>query len=214
MQKNVTLLILTLLSFAATAEAQSFFGGGLSFGTTIGDGFNGQNGSIGAFGEGTFSKKYGVRFDATGLATIEHAPKDGTTGGIDYRLRPEIRAFAPLPGKIQPFVGGGVQFSHFSTDQYGKSGLNYTGSVGVEIYGAHTARFQRLFTDRTKLNGNRLEGFRYGYDLTKQFSGKDWGVRFSAEYNRFKYIQPVGFVNQGSYTGQSLAFRFGVVKTH
>lgn len=206
------LLVVALLTVAATANAQTFYGGGLSFGSTVGDGFNGQNGSIGAFGEGTFSKKLGLRFDANGIATIDHAPKDGTTGGVDYRLRPEIRAFAPLPGRIAPFVGGGVQFAHFSSDQYSKSGLNYTASAGVEIYGAHTARFQRLFTDRTKLNGNRLEGFRYGYDLSHKFSGKDWGIRFSAEYNRFKYIQPIGFINAGSYDGQSLAFRLGVAK--
>lgn len=41
--------------------------------------------------------------------------------------------------------------------------------------------------------------------------GSTWAIRFSAEYNRFNYVQPFG-VFKGGYDGQSLAFRLGVVK--
>ncbi len=205
--------VLLLLLAAVTVRAQSFLGGGLSFGSIVGDGYNGQDKSIGGFGEATLSRKFGIRFDATGLATLEFAPKDTTTSWFDLRLRPEIRAFAPLPGQIAPFVGAGVQYSYFNSDQYGKSGLNYVGTVGAEIYRAHTASVSRLFTDRTNFNENRLEGWRYGYDLTKRFSGSPWAIRFSGEYNRFRYVQPFG-LNQGSYAGQSLAFRLGIAKAY
>ncbi len=214
------LFLSLILSLSASAvNAQTFYGGGLSFGSIVGDGYNGQDKQVGGFGEAVYSKKLGLRFDAAGLATLEYAPKDPYSGGVDFRARPELRVFAPIP-KIAPFVGAGVQYSFFSAGDngpflgYHKSGLNYTGSVGIEIYGSHTVRSQRLFTDRTNLNANKLEGFRYGYDMTKRFSKSDWGIRFCAEYNRFKYIQPINFVNAGSYTGQSLAFRLGVVRIH
>jgi hypothetical protein len=210
------LLIIAFVCLAVGAQAQSFIGGGLAFGSTVGDGFNGQDKSIGGFGEGTLSVKpeklAGIRFDFNGLATLEHGPKQGTTSAFDLRLRPELRAFAPIPGPVKPFAGGGVQYSYFDSDQYNKSGLNYIGTAGVEIAGTHTARFSRLFTDRTNLNANRLEGFRYGYVLLQRFNGSSLAIRFSAEYNRFKYVQPVGPLTGRGFDGQSLAFRIGVVK--
>lgn len=205
------LLILVFVCLPIAASAQSFIGGGLSFGSIVGEGFNGQDKAIGGFGEGTYSRKVGVRFDFNGLATLEYAPKDTTTSGFDVRLRPDLRAFAPIPGPLKPFAGGGVQYNYFHSDQYGKSGINYVATAGAEIYGTHTARFSRLFTDRTNFNENRLEGFRYGYDLTRRFQGSDWAIRFSAEYNQFKFVQPFGQF-KGGYDGQSLAFRLGIVK--
>lgn len=211
--KYFLLVGLTLLTLAVAAQAQNLYGGGLSFGAIVGNGFNGQNNSIGGFGEGTYSRKFGIRFDATGLVTLEHSPKDGTTGGIDVRVRPELRAFAPKLGPVQAFAGGGVQYSYFNSDQYGKSGLNVLGTIGAEIYGKHTVRGSRLFTDRTNFNENRLEGVRYGYDLTQRLPESTWAIRFSAEYNRFQYVQPFGQF-MGGYDGQSLTFRLGLVKTH
>jgi hypothetical protein len=207
-----TIFAILLLMIPVSADAQSFVGGGLSIGSVIGDDYSGYDKQIGGFGEGNLSKKLaGVRFDAYGLTTLEYAPKDGTTGGVNLKLRPEIRAFAPIPWAVKPFAGAGFQYAYFNSDQYGKSGLNYIATAGAEISGAHTARFSRLFTDRTNFNDNRLEGFRYGYDLTKRFNGSDWAVRFSAEYNRFRYVQQFG-PTAGTYDGQSLAFRLGIVK--
>jgi hypothetical protein len=206
------LLIIAFVCLAPVASAQSFIGGGLSFGSIVGEGNNGQDKSIGGFGEGTYSRKVGVRFDFNGLATLEHAPKSGFTSGFDLRLRPELRAFAPIPGPVKPFAGAGIQYSYFNSDQFHKYGLNYIATAGAEVFGKHTGRFSRLFTDRTNFNENRLEGFRYGYDLTQRFSGSAWAVRFSAEYNRFKYVQPVGPLTSRGFDGQSLAFRIGVVK--
>jgi hypothetical protein len=206
-----TIIAFLLFLIPIGASAQNFVGGGLSVGSVVGDDYGGYDRQIGGFGEGNLSRKFGrVRFDAYGLATLEYVPKDGTTNGSELKLRPEIRAFAPIGGPVKPFAGAGIQYSYFDTDQYSKSGLNYIATAGAEIYGAHTARSSRLFTDRTNFNDNKLEGFRYGYDLTKRFSGSDWAVRFSAEYNRFKYVQPFG-PTAGTYDGQSLAFRLGIV---
>jgi hypothetical protein len=206
------ILILAFVCLPIAGQAQSLIGGGISFGAIVGEGANGQDKAIGGFGEGTYSRTVGIRFDFNNLATLEHGPKQGTTSAFDLRLRPELRAFAPIPGPVKPFAGGGVQYSYFDSDQYNKSGLNYIGTAGVEIAGAHTARFSRLFTDRTNLNANRLEGFRYGYDLLQRFKGSSLAIRFSAEYNRFKYVQPVGPLAGRGFDGQSLAFRIGVVK--
>lgn len=209
---NKFLLIITLLLLPISASAQSFYGGGLSIGSIVGDDFSGHDKSVGGFGEGTYSRKIGIRFDANGLATLEHAPKGGTTGGVDFKLRPEIRAFAPVGGPVKPFVGGGLQYSYFTSDQYNKTGLNYIATAGAEVFGHSTVRVSRLFTDRSNSNNNRLEGFRYGYDLTKRLPSSVWAVRVSAEYNRFHYVQPFG-VTAGAYDGQSVAFRLGLVKT-
>jgi hypothetical protein len=206
------LLIIAFVCLPIAGQAQSLIGGGISFGAIVGEGANGQDKAIGGFGEGTYSRSLGIRFDFNGLATLEHGPKQGTTSAFDLRLRPEVRAFAPIPGPVKPFAGGGVQYSYFDSDQYNKSGLNYIGTAGVEIAGAHTARFSRLFTDRTNFNANRLEGFRYGYDLLQRFKGSSLAIRFSAEYNRFKYVQPVGLLTGRGFDGQSLAFRIGVMK--
>jgi hypothetical protein len=198
---------------SATMQAQSFIGGGLTVGSVVGDNFSGYDKSIGGFGETTVSRKIaGIRFDFNGLATLEHAPKAGTTSGFELKLRPELRAFAPIPGPVKPFAGGGFQYNYFNSDQYGKSSLNYIATAGAEIADIHTARVSRLFTDRTNFNDNRLEGFRIGYDLTKRFPSSVWAVRFSAEYNRFRYVQPFG-PTAGTYDGQSVAFRLGFVKT-
>jgi hypothetical protein len=209
------LFVIAFLFLPVGTSAQSFIGGGLSVGSVVGDDFSGHDKSVGGFIEGTYSQKLqkiaGIRFDFNGLATLEHAPKAGTTSGFELKLRPELRAFAPIPGPVKPFVGGGLQSSYFDSDQYNKSGLNYIATAGAEIADIHTARVSRLFPDRTNFNDNRLEGFRYGYDLTKRFSGSPWAVRFSAEYNRFRYVQQFG-PTAGTYDGQSLAFRLGIVK--
>jgi hypothetical protein len=206
-----TILAILLLMIPISAGAQSFVGGGLSFGSVVGHDDSGYDKQVGGFGEGRYSRMLGIRFDANGLATLEYAPKAGTTSGVDLKIRPEIRDFAPVSWAVKPFAGGGLQYSYFNSDQYGKSGLNYIATAGAEIYGSHTARVSRLFTDRTNFNDNRLEGFRYGYDLTRRFSGSDWAVRFSAEFNQFKYVQAFG-PTAGTYDGQSLAFRLGIVK--
>ena len=74
------LLILVFVYLAISASAQSFIGGGQSFGAVVGKGANGQNKAIGGFCEGTYSRKVvGVQFDFNRLATLEHAPKRGTT---------------------------------------------------------------------------------------------------------------------------------------
>ncbi len=205
-----TYFLAVLYFIPSPVHAQSFGGAGLAIGSVLGHGNNGQSSQVGGFGEGNFSMKFGVRIDAYGLATYEYAPKDGYDNGTDLRLRPEVRGYIPL-GAIQPFVGAGVQYSYFHSDQYGKSGLNYVTTVGVEVAGKHTLRASRLYTDRTNLNLNRLVAFRYGYDLLYPIGSKKWAIRFSAEYNRFKYQQLTG-PGIGSYNDDSVAFRIGIVR--
>lgn len=205
-------ILLSLVLLAASANAQTLYGGGFSFGSVVGDDFSGHDRRVGGFGEGNYPRTFGLRFDFNGLATLEYAPKAGTTSGWDLKLRPEIRAFAPIGGPVKPFAGAGVQYSYFHSDQYPKSGLNLIATGGVEINRIHTARVSRLFADRTNFNENKLRGWRYGYDLTKQFPASTWGIRFSAEYNRFHYDQPFG-VTAGAYPGNSIAFRLGLVNT-
>jgi hypothetical protein len=201
-----------MLTLAFCAKAQSLYGGGLSVGSVVGDDSSGHDKAVGGFGEGVLSRKLGIRFDATGLAILEYAPKAGTTSAWDLKLRPEIRVFAPIGGPVKPFVGGGFQYNYFNSDQYDKSALNYIATVGAEIGRLHTVRISRLFTDRTNFNDNQLKGFRCGYDLTRPFRSSRRGVRFSAEYSRFRYVQPTG-PTMGRYDGQSIVFRLGLVKT-
>lgn len=204
--------IVLLILLAIPANAQAFLGGGFSFGSVVGNDDSGHDIRVGGFVDGNLTRTIGLRFDFNGLATLEYAPKAGTTSGLDLKARPEIRAFAPVGGPVKPFIGGGVQYNYFTSDEYNKHGLNVTATGGVEVLGASTLRVSRLFTDKTN-NENRLRGWRYGYDLTKRFSGSKWAARFSLEYNRFHYAQPFG-VTAGDYSGNSLAFRIGIVKAY
>lgn len=196
-------VFLAVLFLSTVAFGQNTF---VTSGLTVtGSGGVGSDYSIGVFGEGNYTYK---RFDLNGLASIDYEPKDGVSRNYVIRLRPELRFTPKSFGWFDPFVGAGVQYTRTDNDQWNKAGFNYVGTVGahfltdargVPLFGA---RISRIFTDRTNLNINRLEGWRYGLDINAMRR-----VRASFEYTPFNYFQPM----QGRVDGWSMTFRTGYV---
>ncbi len=206
----IFILFIFLLSSVACLGQTKFVAAGLSFGSAVGDDFSGHGGRVGGFAEGQVSGS-GLSLGAAGLASLESAPKSGTTAAWEFRARPEGRLFVPLGDSVRLIGGGGVEYVYFNSDQYSKEVLNPLATAGLEIFESHTIRASRLFTDRLNGIGNNLSGWRYGYDLAKKFKGTGWGIRLSGEFNRFSYDQPYG-PTKGAYDGNSVVFRLGLAR--
>src|SRR5262249_42783936 len=98
--------------------------------------------------------------------------------------RSEIEAALGVSEEWKVLAHGGVGFTHIWNDQYSKSGLNPHAGAGLSYDNKYRFTFARLFKDRTNLNNNETEGWRYRGDVHFPLS-KRFGILGGVEVTTF-----------------------------
>lgn len=162
-------------------------------------------------------EKFTPKFKVVYVGNLQAAnePKKYVGDGRGARFSNKIRLY---PANDIIFVEAGLQNGWYYTSEYFKGSKIFFAGAGANIAKTYIVSYNYLFPDRYEWDrgdgvfvSNNVRGHRFNADIILPISDDSkWQLINTYTYGRYKFEQPIGFSNAGTYNVNSLTIGFGV----